>query len=167
MKLTGNFSLCIRGSQRSIKADAPRRSPHPAAGAPAPYGECSSKRRHRPWENPGKGGPEAASAHVPRSTWALSSVLKVLLGARPAVCSCSGSAPAGTWCKVEAQRGQPRVRGRTGRGLRALGGRKEGGGVELVPEKRSESQAGLQTRRPEGRRSLQPFFACRRCFVRV
>lgn len=32
------------------------------------------------------------------------------------------------------------------------------GGVELVAEKMGESQAGLQTRRPEGRRSLQPFF---------
>lgn len=42
-----------------------------------------------------------------------------------------------------------------GSGLSGFGRK---GGVELVAEKMGESQAGLQTRRPEGRRSLQPFF---------
>nr|XP_025731109.1 uncharacterized protein LOC112827036 [Callorhinus ursinus] len=101
-----------------------------AAGIAAPYGKCSSKRRRPPLGEPWKGGPGAASAHVLILAFRLAPilVLRVLPGTRPAVSSCLGSALTCTSCKVEAQRVQPRVRRRTGRGFRALGGRREGRG---------------------------------------
>lgn len=91
-------------------------------------GNVVQKGTDRPLGNPGKGGPEAASAHVLRSTWAHFLVLQVLPGALLAVASCSSSVLVCTWCKVGAQRVQPRVRGRSGSGSGPSGGRKEGRG---------------------------------------
>ncbi|KAF3824963.1 hypothetical protein GH733_010297 [Mirounga leonina] len=130
-------------------------------------GNVVQKGADRPLGNPGKGGPGPASARVRMLAFRLAPflILQVLPGARPAVSSWSGSTLTCAWCKVEAQRVQPRVRRRTGRGLRALGGRREGrggagpgprrvdarsppslgrespSGFPLVPEKSGESQA--------------------------